>query len=118
MQRFTMVAIGRTSGMPREVTLYGFEDGGGLVIVGSNGGKPADPAWVANVRANPAVSVRTGRRERPMRAHEVHGDERARCWEVAVAGFPLYRTYAARTDRPIPVFVLEPVAGDGAEGGP
>ena len=83
---------GRTSGRPIDVTLYAAEDGDRLVIVASNGGKPTDPSWVANLRAQPDVTVRIGKERRDVRAREVDGDERERLWAIAVAGFPLYAT--------------------------
>jgi len=53
MMRVTLTTTGRRTRQPREVTLYAFGDGGRLVIVGSLGGAPKDPAWVGNLRANP-----------------------------------------------------------------
>jgi deazaflavin-dependent oxidoreductase (nitroreductase family) len=85
------------------------------VVVGSNAGRGSDPAWVANLRAQPAVRVRVGRRERALRAREVHGEERERAWALAAAAFPGYEVYATRTSRAIPVFVLEPT-GEADEG--
>ena len=109
MKQITLVTTGRRTGEPRSATLYAFEDGTGLVVVGSLGGAPRDPDWAGNLREGPAASVREGREERPVRAHEVEGEERDRLWELVCEGFPVYRSYQRRTQRLIPLFVLEPV---------
>ena len=108
MRNVVLGTTGRTSGRRIEVPLFAAEDGDTLIVVGSNGGKPRDPAWVANLRANPDITVRLGKREREVRAREVEGEERARLWTIAAAGFPGYDLYARRTERPIAVFALEP----------
>jgi F420H(2)-dependent quinone reductase len=103
-----LTTTGRKSGEPRRVTLYTFEDGDRLVIVGSLGGAAKDPAWAGNLRADPRATVRLDGEARSVRAREVAGDERARLWQLVVKGFPLYATYQRRTKRTIPLFVLEP----------
>ncbi len=102
---------GRKTGKAREVTLYAFDDGDRLVIVGSLGGAPKDPAWAGNLRADPRASVRIGAEVREIRAREVDGVERDRLWELVCAEFPLYATFQRRTKRLIPLFLLESVAG-------
>ena len=92
------------------MTLYAFDDGDRLVIVGSRGGSSRDPAWAVNLRSDPRALVTVGREERSVRATEVNGSERDRLWELVCAEFPLYATYQRRTKRTIPLFVLEPVA--------
>jgi deazaflavin-dependent oxidoreductase (nitroreductase family) len=113
MRNVVLVTTGRTSGRRREVPLFAAEDGDRLVIVGSNAGRATDPAWVANLRANPHTQVLVGAEARAVRAREVEGEERDRLWAIAAAGYPGYDDYATWTDRRIPVFVLEP-APDGA----
>ena len=108
MMRVTLTTTGRRTRQPREVTLYAFGDGGRLVIVGSLGGAPKDPAWVGNLRANPQATVVRGRHVHQVRAQEVKGSERDRLWQLVCEGFPLYATYQRRTTRLIPVFLLEP----------
>jgi F420H(2)-dependent quinone reductase len=103
-----LVTTGRRTGKPRQVTLYGVPDGDGLVIVGSAGGSPTHPAWVHNLRAHPDVRIRDGGETRDVRAREVAEADRERLWELVSAAFPLYRQYQRRTDRLIPLFVLEP----------
>jgi deazaflavin-dependent oxidoreductase (nitroreductase family) len=102
-----LTTTGRRSGEPRAVTLYAFADGEVLVVVGSAGGDPADPAWVGNLRAESSATIRDGKVERPVRAREAGADERDRLWQLVVDGFPLYATYQRRTAREIPLFVLE-----------
>ena len=104
-----LTTTGRRSGRKREVTLYAWPDGDGLVIVGSRGGAAKDPAWVANLRANPRATLKRGREETSVRAREVKGTQRERLWELVTDAFPLYATYQRRTSRTIPLFVLEPV---------
>jgi deazaflavin-dependent oxidoreductase (nitroreductase family) len=95
------------------VTLYGFEDGARVVVVGSWGGAATDPSWVRNLRANPLAKLRRGREVCEVAAHEAGGAERDRLWELVTAAFPLYATYQRRTSRLIPLFVLEPAGAPG-----
>jgi deazaflavin-dependent oxidoreductase (nitroreductase family) len=107
-----LTTTGRRSGAPREVTLYAFDDGENLVIVGSRGGSAKDPAWAANLRDNPRATVRIGREDREVRAREVEGTERDRLWKLAIKDFPMYLYYERKTKRVIPLFALEPAAKD------
>lgn len=108
-KQIRLIATGRRSGTPREVTLYAFDDGESLVIVGSRGGSAKGPAWAANLRDNPLATVRIGSKLREVRAREVEGQERDRLWELAVMEFPNYLYYQRKTKRVIPLFALEPV---------
>jgi deazaflavin-dependent oxidoreductase (nitroreductase family) len=110
--KITLITTGRKSGEPRAVTLYAFEDGDRLVIVGSSGGDPTDPAWVLNLRAELRATVKIGKAERPVVAHEVEdaGPERDRLWKLVTEAFRYYATYQRKTTRLIPLFVLETVA--------
>lgn len=103
-----VTTTGRRTGEARAVTLYAFDDGERLVIVGSRGGAAQDPAWAANLRAEPRATVKVGREERVVQATEVDGPERDRLWELVCADFPLYATYQRRTKRRIPLFALQP----------
>jgi deazaflavin-dependent oxidoreductase (nitroreductase family) len=107
-----LTTIGRKSGKPREVSLYAFEDGDRLVIVGSWGGSPRDPAWVLNLRGNADATVRRGKKVQSVRAREIPegDDERERLWDLVCDAFPMYRTYQRKTSRLIPLFVLEPAS--------
>jgi len=104
-----LTTTGRRSGEARTVTLYAFDAGNeALVIVGSRGGAARHPAWVHNLRAEPRATVTIGREERGVVAREVDGPERERLWVVVTEAFPLYATYQRKTQRLIPLFVLDP----------
>lgn len=100
---------GAKSGKQRLVPLMRVEHDGAYAMVGSRGGAPEHPAWYGNVKANPAVTVQDGAAVGQFRAREVQGDERAAWWDRAVAAFPPYAEYQAKTERLIPVLVVEPV---------
>jgi len=100
---------GNKTGAIRKTPLMRVKDGNRYVLVASQGGAPNDPVWVYNLRANPQVELRDETVERRMRVREVKDKgERDRLWALAVAAFPPYADYQARTARQIPVFVAEP----------
>ncbi|WP_068160018.1 nitroreductase family deazaflavin-dependent oxidoreductase [Rhodococcus phenolicus] len=99
---------GAKSGKLRKTPLMRVEHDGVYAVVASLGGAPKNPVWYYNVVADPHVELRDGTRVQDMTAREVHGDEKTLWWERAVAAFPDYADYQKKTDRPIPVFVLEP----------
>ena len=111
--QITLMTTGRKTGEPRAVTLYAFEDGDRLVIVGSSGGDSTHPAWVFNLRAQPRATVRIGKEDRSVVAREVEdkGPERDRLWKLVTQAFRYYATYQRKTTRLIPLFVLETAAG-------
>jgi F420H(2)-dependent quinone reductase len=98
---------GAKTGAVRKTPLMRVEHEGAYAAVGSQGGAPRNPVWVYNLRKNPQVVLQDGPRTREMIARELTGDERAVWWERAVAAYPPYAEYQAKTDRLIPVFVLE-----------
>lgn len=100
---------GARTGKIRKTPLMRVEHHGRYLAVGSQGGAPTDPHWVANVRTDPDVELQDGPQKWRMRARELDGDERAQWWERAVAAFPPYADYQRKTERRIPVFLLEPV---------
>lgn len=104
-----LTTTGRRTGQPREVPLYGFKDGDRLVVVGSRGGAANDPDWAGNLRAEPRATIQIGRDARDVRAQEVTGPERDRLWTLVTGAFPLYASYQRKTERVIPLFVLETV---------
>jgi F420H(2)-dependent quinone reductase len=100
---------GHKTGAIRKTPLMRVKDGDNYVLVGSQGGAPKDPAWVHNLRAEPHIELRDKNVVRSMRVHEVEdGAERTRLWTIAVAAYPPYAEYQARTKRQIPVFIAEP----------
>ncbi|MDQ1731519.1 MAG: hypothetical protein QOK10_1678 [Pseudonocardiales bacterium] len=100
---------GAKSGKLRKTPLMRVEHEGRYAAVASLGGAPKNPVWYYNVVANPVVELQDGPVKQEMRAREVTGAEKAEWWERAVAAYPDYADYQKKTDRQIPVFVLEPV---------
>jgi deazaflavin-dependent oxidoreductase (nitroreductase family) len=98
---------GRHSGKVRKTPLMRVEHNGTYAIVASMGGAPKHPVWYLNVIASPGVMLQDGPHVYEMLAREVHGDEKARWWALAVAAWPAYAEYQTKTDRQIPVVVLE-----------
>ncbi|WP_109473628.1 nitroreductase family deazaflavin-dependent oxidoreductase [Ornithinimicrobium cavernae] len=101
--------IGAQSGRPRRVPLMRVEHDGCYLAVASKGGAPRHPQWVANIRTHPdQVSVLDGTTETPMTSRELSGEERELWWDRGVEAFPPYADYQKKTDRIIPIFLLEP----------
>lgn len=98
---------GASSGALRKTPLMRVEHEGSYAAVASKGGAPEHPDWYRNLLAHPDVEVQDGPQKWDMVARELSGDERAQWWERAVAAFPPYAEYQVKTDRQIPVFVLE-----------
>ena len=99
---------GAKTGNVRKNGLMRVEHDGAYLMVGSQGGAPQDPAWVSNLRAHPdQVTVQDGPEPWDGVARELSGDERAQWWQRAVAAYPPYAEYQERTDREIPIFLVE-----------
>jgi deazaflavin-dependent oxidoreductase (nitroreductase family) len=98
---------GAKTGVVRKTPLMRVEHDGVYAAVGSKGGAPEHPVWVYNLRANPDVELQDGAAKWDMRARELSGDERQLWWERGVAAYPPYADYQLKTDRLIPVFLLE-----------
>jgi deazaflavin-dependent oxidoreductase (nitroreductase family) len=99
---------GAKSGKLRKIPLMRVEHDGAYAMVASKGGAPEHPTWYHNLRAHPdQVTVQDGPEPWDGVAREVTGAERAAWWERAVAAFPTYAEYQTKTDREIPVFVVE-----------
>lgn len=98
---------GAKSGKLRKVPLMRVEHEGTYAIVASLGGAPKHPVWYHNVTADPHVELQDGAVTQDFHAREVFGDEKAVWWERSVAAYPEYANYQKKTDRQIPVFVLE-----------
>ncbi|HEX4429877.1 MAG TPA: nitroreductase family deazaflavin-dependent oxidoreductase [Frankiaceae bacterium] len=101
---------GVKSGKIRKTALMRVEYDGTYAAVASLGGAPKHPVWYYNVVAEPHVELQDGPVKQDMKAREVTGAEKAQWWERAVAAYPDYADYQLKTDREIPVFVLEPLA--------
>jgi F420H(2)-dependent quinone reductase len=104
-----LTTVGAKSGKLRKTPLMRVEHDGRYAIVGSVGGAPSNPSWVANVRAHPQVELQDGPVRKDYVAREVTGDEKSLWRDRADAAYPPYVEYRTKTDRDIPIFVLEPV---------
>jgi deazaflavin-dependent oxidoreductase (nitroreductase family) len=102
-----LTSVGAKSGKLRKTPLMRVEHEGVYAVVASLGGAPRNPVWYHNLRKNPHVELQDGATRRDYTAREVTGDEKAAWWERAVETWPDYASYQAKTDRQIPVFVLE-----------
>ncbi len=100
--------VGAKTGKIRKTPLMRVEHDGRYAAVASLGGAPKHPVWYYNLTANPLVELQDGPKRQAMVARELTGSERDQWWERAVAAYPPYAEYQARTTRHIPVFVLEP----------
>lgn len=105
-----LTTLGARSGKLRKTPLMRVEHDGAYAVVASLGGAPKHPVWYFNIQANPLVELQDGPEVQEMKAREVTGEEKAQWWERAVATWPDYASYQDKTDREIPVFVLEPVS--------
>lgn len=106
--------VGRKSGKRRTHPLIGFEDGPNLVVIASKGGVERHPAWLHNLRDMETTTVNWRGDVRTVTAREAEGPERERLWDRAVELYAPYRSYQKRTERQIPVVVLESVDTEGA----
>ncbi len=104
-----LTTTGRTSGKSRTTPLIYAEDGDRYVIVASQGGAPEHPGWYLNLSKTPEVELQVLDEVFPARASTAEGGERERLWAKANEVWPHYAEYQARTDRTIPVVVLERV---------
>lgn len=102
-----LTSRGAKSGRLRKTPLMRVEHEGRYAAVASLGGAPSHPVWYHNVKADPHVELQDGSVKFDMTAREVSGEEKAEWWKRAVAAFPPYADYQEKTDREIPVFVLE-----------
>lgn len=101
---------GRRSGRPRRTALLYLPWEDAYVVIASFLGQPRDPFWWKNLQANPQASVQIGRRHVIVKAREAEGEERERIWNEMVSRVADYAEYAKRTERRIPVVVLQPEA--------
>ncbi|WP_285640649.1 nitroreductase family deazaflavin-dependent oxidoreductase [Lentzea sp. NBRC 102530] len=99
---------GAKSGKLRYTPVMRVEHDGSYAVVASKGGAAEHPTWYHNIVAHPEIVLQDGTEAKTYTAREVDGDERAAWWERAVAAFPNYAEYQTKTDRQIPVFVLDP----------
>jgi deazaflavin-dependent oxidoreductase (nitroreductase family) len=115
VRALALTTTGRTSGRPRSVMLTGFDEvPGGIVVIASRGGDDRQPDWFLNLSKDPEVRVAVdGGPPVPMRARVLAEPERAALFDRIAARHKHYAGYQRRTQRVIPVVVLEPVLGPG-----
>ncbi len=106
-----LTSVGAKSGKLRKTALMRVEHDGVYAVVASLGGAPKHPVWYFNLRKEPHVELQDGPVKRDYLAREVTGDEKAIWWARAVETWPDYARYQQKTERQIPVFVLEPMRG-------
>ncbi|GGU31403.1 nitroreductase family deazaflavin-dependent oxidoreductase [Streptomyces coeruleorubidus] len=106
-----LTSRGVRSGKLRKTPVMRVEHEGRYAAVASLGGAPKHPVWYFNIKADPHVELQDGPVKQDMIAREVTGQEKAEWWKRAVAAYPAYADYQKKTDREIPVFVLEPTDG-------
>ncbi|SHK19554.1 deazaflavin-dependent oxidoreductase, nitroreductase family [Pseudonocardia thermophila] len=111
-----ITSVGAKSGKLRKNPVIRVEHDGCYAAVASKGGAAQHPGWYWNFLAHPLVQLQDGPQPRLYRARPVSGDERRQWWDRAVSVWPAYAEYQARTDREIPVFVLEPADESDQEG--
>ena len=105
-----LTATGRKSGEKFIFPLFYGETGDSYIIVASKGGAPEHPGWYKNLLAKPEVEVQVGTKKLKARARTTSGAERAQLWEKALKFWPPYADYEKKTEREIPVVVLDPIA--------
>lgn len=103
-----ITSLGASSGKLRKNPVMRVEHDGVYAAVASKGGAPENPTWYRNLVEHPLVELQDGRSKRDYVARETSGEERATWWRRAVEVWPDYEEYQTKTDREIPVFVLEP----------
>ncbi|TDU79769.1 nitroreductase family deazaflavin-dependent oxidoreductase [Streptomyces sp. KS 21] len=110
-QTLLLTTVGRVSGSPvRTPLIYGEADGRYLVVA-SKGGDDEHPLWYKNLTAHPEVRIQVGPKVLQGAARTATSEERAAYWPVMVKHWPAYDEYQAKTDREIPIVVIEPAGG-------
>jgi len=104
-----ITSVGAKSGHLRKNPVMRVERDGNYVAIASKGGAPDQPEWYFNFLANPEVELQDGPVKRSYKARLLEGEERAEWWQYAVDTWPTYASYQSKTDREIPVFLLEQV---------
>ena len=102
-----LTTTGRKSGLPRNTALICAADGVDYIVIASQGGAPNHPQWYLNLRQDPQVGVQVKEDLFQAIARTAEGRERERLWKLMADAWPSYDTYQQRTDRVIPVVVLE-----------
>jgi deazaflavin-dependent oxidoreductase (nitroreductase family) len=105
-----LTTTGRKTGKPRHVPLLYVDNGGSYLIIGSKGGNETDPVWYLNLLDNPDCEIRVSTYRTKAKARVLADEERAAAWAKVTAQHPVYNKYQGRTERQIPVILIQPVA--------
>jgi deazaflavin-dependent oxidoreductase (nitroreductase family) len=105
-----LTTTGRKSGEKFIFPLFYGEDGGKYFVIASKGGAPEHPGWYRNILSDPVVEVQVGTKKLKARARTADGAERTKLWAKSLDFWPPYADYQKKTQREIPVVVLEPMA--------
>ena len=106
-----LTTTGRKSGQPRSTPLFAYADGEDFIVVASNGGTATAPAWLHNLQADPAATLRVGSSEHRVAAEVLSPEEKQQWWPRLVGEYRGYASYQAKTDRDIPVVRLRRLPG-------
>src|SRR3954468_9098977 len=104
-----ITSVGAKSGVLRKNPVMRVERDGKYVAIASKGGAPDQPEWYYNFLAHPEVDLQDGPVKKTYRVRLLQGDERAEWWQHAVETWSTYASYQKKTEREIPVFLLEPI---------
>ena len=104
-----LTTTGRKSGEKFIFPLFYGKEGGSYFVVASKGGAPEHPGWYRNILATPDVEIQVGTKKLNARARTTEGEERRQLWKKALEFWPPYADYQLKTEREIPVVVLDPV---------
>ena len=100
--------VGAKSGTRRTSPLVYARDGENVILIASKGGYPRNPGWFHNLMANPDTTIQIGSSRRQVHARMADPEERTRLWPVVVSVYGGYEAYRRRTEREIPLVILEP----------
>jgi deazaflavin-dependent oxidoreductase (nitroreductase family) len=106
-QALILTTTGAKSGEERKAPLIYAEHDGKYLVVASKGGAPAPPAWYVNLQADPSAEIQVWGEKFPVTARDATPEEKPELWKIMTAEWPAYDEYQTKTDRPIPVVVLE-----------
>ena len=109
MPVIVLTSLGAKSGKLRKTALMRVEHDGNYAVIASLGGAPKHPVWYFNLQQHPLVELQDKAVKRDYAVRELEGAERAEWWDRAVAAYPPYADYQVKTERLIPVLLLEPV---------
>lgn len=108
-ETFLLTTTGAKSGGSRTAPLLYLKDGKHFVVVASNGGSPAHPAWFVNLTKNPDATIQIGNEVTKVRARKANAQEKARLWPRLTKFYEGYEVYQEHTKREIPIVILERV---------